>query len=156
MKLLSSPATWPGRLAVVLLLLGLTATIAGASSKEMKFEAVLVWGTNDDSSPDPNHKAVEPDVEKKLKKLPFKWKNYFEVNRKDFSVEKDGSKKIELSKDCEIKVRNLGNGNVELTLYGKGKSVGTIKQALPKGELLVTGGNAENLTAWFVVLRQVE
>lgn len=156
MKPLSSHATWLGRLAVVLVLLAFTADGANASTKEMKLEAILVWGTNDDSSPDPGHKEVEPEVEKKLKKLPFKWKNYFEVNRKDFSVQKDGSKKIELSKDCEIKVRNLGDGNVELTLYGKGKAVGTIKQALPKGELLVTGGNAENLTAWFVVLRQVE
>lgn len=156
MKLFSIHATWLGRLAVVFLLLAFTATIADASSKEMKFEALLVWGTNDDSSPDPKHKEVEPEVEKKLKKLPFKWKNYFEVNRKEFSVEKDGSIKIKLSKDCEIKVRNLGDGTVEVTLYGKGKSVGTIKQALPKGELLVTGGNAENLTAWFVVLRQVD
>lgn len=156
MKLLPPHATWPIRLAAILVLLVFTAASADASSKEMKLEALLVWGTNDDNSPDPSHKTVEPEVELKLKKLPFKWNNYFEVNRKSFSIEKDNSTKIELSKDCEIKVRHLGNGNVEVTLFGKGKSVGTIKQALPKGELLVTGGNAENLTAWFVVLRQVD
>jgi hypothetical protein len=34
--------------------------------------------------------------------------------------------------------------------------VGKITQALPKKELLVTGGNVPNFTAWFVVLKQAE
>jgi hypothetical protein len=154
MKLFSSHVTWLGGLAAVFILLGLTG--ADAHAGDMKLEAQLIWGTNDEKQSDPDLKAVDQKLEKKLKKSPFKWKNYFEVNRKKFSVAKDASEKVELSKDCEIKVRNLGNNTVELTLYGKGKSVGTIKQELPKGELLMMGGNAENLTAWFVVLRQVD
>jgi hypothetical protein len=34
--------------------------------------------------------------------------------------------------------------------------VNTVTQALPKGELLIVGGDAENDTAWFVVIRQAE
>lgn len=123
---------------------------------EVKLEAQLIWGTNDEKSPNPKHKSVEPNVAKKLKKLPFKWQHYFEVNRKPFAVEQGETKKVVLSKDCEIKVRNVGNNMLELQIFGKGECVGKISQALPKDELLVTGGNAANFTAWFVVLRQTE
>ena len=129
---------------------------ARAFAADLKLEAQLIWGTNDEKSPDPKHKQVEQSVEKKLKSSPFKWKNYFEVNRKAFSVARDASTKVTLSRNCDIEVRNLGGDLVEVSLSGKGKPVGKIKQSVPKGELLVVGGNAENLTAWFVVLRQVE
>ena len=154
MKLFSSHGPWLGGLAAAFFLLVFTGSAAHA--KDMKLEAQLIWGTNDEKPSDPDLKPVDPKVEKKLQKSPFKWKHYFLVKRDKFSVAKDASEKVAMSADCEIKVRNLGDDTVEVTLYGKGKSVGTIKQGLPKDELLVMGGNAENLTAWFVVLRQVE
>lgn len=123
---------------------------------DLKLEAQLIWGTNDTKSPDPTHKAVDPDTQKKLKSLPFKWASYFEVNRQRFAVSGNATKKLSMSKECEILVRNCGTGSVEVTLFGKGERVGKITQALPKGELLVTGGNAANFTAWFVVLRQTD
>ena len=123
---------------------------------EIKLEAQLIWGTKDEKSPDPKHKPVDPKVAKKLKNLPFKWQHYFEVNSKKFSVAEGETKKIVLSKDCEIKVRDAGKGVVEVQLFGKGASVGKISQSLPKGELLVIGGDAANFTSWFVVLRQAD
>lgn len=127
---------------------------ARVHADELKLEAQLIWGTNDEKSPDPKHKPVDPKIAKKLKKLPFKWQHFFEVNRKQFTVAQGETTKIVLSKDCEIKVHNAGHNSVELHIFGKGESVGKISQALPKGELLVTGGNAANFTSWFVVLRQ--
>jgi hypothetical protein len=121
---------------------------------ELKLEAQLIWGTNDEKSPNPKHKPVDSQVAKKLKKLPFKWQHYFEVNRQQFTVAQGETKKIVLSKDCEITVRNAGNHSVEMHIFGKGECIGKISQALPKDELLVTGGNAANFTSWFVVLRQ--
>ena len=131
-----------------------TALTASVQAGELKLEAILIWGTNDEKSPDPDHKAVDPKLARKLKKLPFKWKNYFEVNRSKFTLAEDQTQKIELSKECKIKVRNLGKNNVEVQLYGKGELVSKISQCLTKDECLVTGGNAANLTAWFVMLRQ--
>jgi len=123
---------------------------------ELELEAQLIWGTNDAKSPDPAHKPVAQDVANKLKSLPFKWEHYFEVTRKRFKVPESGVHSETMSKDCEIRVKNLGNSVVELSLVGRGENVGKITQALPKGELLVIGGNAPNFTAWFVVLRQAE
>jgi hypothetical protein len=140
--------------AAVFLLLAVSGE--GAFAADLKLEAQLIWGTNDPKSPDPKHKPVGPEVARKLRRLPFKWENYFEVTRKQLVVPSGAVKSEAMSKDCEIRVKNLGNSTVEVSLFGKGKPVGKITQALPKGELLVTGGNAENFTAWFVVLRQTD
>ena len=145
------------RLACIALGLLLLAAWAGsAQAGELKLEAVLIWGTNDEKSPDPKHKPVGPLLAKKLKKLPFKWQNYFEVNRVKFTVAEDQTQKIDLSKECKIKVRNVGKSTVEVQLFGKGELVSKISQSLTKDECLLTGGNAANLTAWFVVLRQAD
>src|SRR5258706_7015808 len=124
--------------------------VAHSNAADIKLEAQLIWGTTNSVSPNPRHKPVEADVEKRLKKLPFRWEDYFEVRRKQFTVPQGEEREIEMSNDCSIKVKNAGDSKVQVNLYGKGKSVGRIGQALSKGEILVTGGNAENLTAWFV------
>ncbi len=145
------------RLAAVLTtaVLTIAATSIGRAA-DLKLEAQLIWGTNDANSPNPQHKPVEPEVARKLKGLPFKWSHYYVVNRVQFTVSENSERKERMSKECEIQVKNLGNSQVELTLYGKSEPVGKITQALPKGELLVTGGNAANSTAWFVALRQAD
>lgn len=128
---------------------------ARAEGQSLKLEAVLVWGTNDAKSPDPNHKPVTGEIARKLARLPFKFTNYFEVSRKPMTLTDSGPVRTRLSKDCEVSVRKAGRGQVEVTLIGRGQPVGTITQKLTKGEALVTGGNAPNFTAWFVVLKQV-
>ena len=117
-----------------------------------KYQATLIWGSDDDKTPE-NYKPVSPEVAKKLKN--FKWKNYFVVAKKDIEVVKDQTK-VKMSKDCEITLKQLDNGQVEVTLIGKGKTVGTIKQQLHKGGCLVTGGDASNSTGWFIIIKQVE
>jgi len=143
----------PGTVAALLFLFG---AIPIAQAGELKLEAQLIWGTNDKASPNPKHKAVEPDVEKRLKNLPFKWSNYFEVNRQQIKVPATGEARARMSDDCEVVIKQVGSGQVEVTLLGKGKQVGKITQALPRKELLLLGGNAPNFTAWFVALRQVD
>ncbi len=122
----------------------------------VKFQAQLVWGTNDEQSPDPKHKPVEPDVRAKLGELPLKFTNYFEVNRKSVEVASTGASKVPLSEKCQVEVKSLGGSTFEVSLYGKGKEVVKRKQTLVKGEMLVVGGNAPNATAWLVVLKRLE
>ena len=144
-------------LALLLLALVILPVLAADSpGSEAKLEAQLVWGSNEEKAPKPELKPVTAEIEKKLKCLPFKWQHYFEVRRKQFAVAPDGTQKVQLSKDCTIVVKKLANDMVEVTLLGQDKTVGSIKQKLPAGETLVLGGNAENFTSWFVVLRQVK
>ena len=43
-----------------------------------------------------------------------------------------------------------------VALFGKGKETLRRMQNLPKGEMLVLGGNAPNATGWLVVLKRIE
>lgn len=146
-----------GLLVLVLPLLVLSSYgLRAAGSSELKYEAQLIWATNDKKSPDPKHKPVEPEVKKKLGELPLKWENYFEVNRKQFTVAKSGNTRLPMSEKCSIEVKQLEGDKVEVSLFGKGEAVLKRTQALPKGELLVLGGNAPNETAWLVTLKRIE
>jgi hypothetical protein len=128
-----------------------------ARAAELKLQTQLVWGTDDAKPPEgKNYKPVEPDISKKLRELPLKWKNYFEVKRTDFALAPALTKKIPLSEKCELNVLNQTNSTVEVSLIGKGKEVVKRTQAFPKGEILVLGGNAPNATAWLVILKRTD
>jgi hypothetical protein len=147
---------WPRTLMVLFLLAGWVGLAGTVAAKELKLEAQLVWGTNEDKAPEPEQKPVAPEVEKRLKALPFKWQHYYQIKKRQFTVAHNATQRVAMSKDCTIIVKNLENDQVEVTLMGKGEVVGRIKQKLPEGETLVLGGNAANFTGWFVVLRPVK
>ena len=128
--------------------------VSGAQSANLKLEAQLIWGTNDKGAAE--HKPVEAEVKKKLKALPLKWANYFEINRQRIDVPAAGARKVQMSKQCAIEVRDLGHSRIEVSHFGKGEHVLKRVQSLPKGETFVLGGNAPNETSWFVVLKRVD
>ena len=131
-------------------------TCLAAQAGEIKFQALLVWATNAENSPDPKQKPVDAEVRKKLEELPLKWARYFEVNRKPFSLVKGDSKQITLSDECKIDVKDVNGKDFEVSLIGKGKPVLKRTQALPKGEMLVLGGPAPDSTGWLVVLKRLD
>jgi hypothetical protein len=146
--------------ALIYLFTGLALLSAGnlaTQAADMKFEAQLIWGTNEKESPDPKHKPIAPDIKKKLEGLTLKWANWFVVNKQTFSVPAGGTKRVALSEKCDIEVKDLGHFNIEVTHYGKGKEVWKGAQVLGKGEIFpVLGGNAPNATAWLMVLKRLE
>ncbi|HMJ88160.1 MAG TPA: hypothetical protein VK530_00005, partial [Candidatus Acidoferrum sp.] len=109
------------RLGVVAVALG--ATVLTASTAERKIEARLIWGTNEDASPEPSHKPLQGDLARKLAEMPLKWKNYFEVDRKVFTINDKVYTNVVMSKKCTIEVKDKGNNNVTVKLYGEGKPV---------------------------------
>lgn len=126
-------------------------------ASDAKFEAQLIWATNDKKCEDPKLKPVHPDIKRKLDELPLKWENYFMVNRKEFTVAKGGTNSVVLSEKCTVEVRRLGEKKVEVSLHGhKGSVCFTRTQPLPKNDVLVLGGNAPNSTAWLVALKRVD
>jgi hypothetical protein len=134
-----------------------TLTLLAGPATELKLQTQLVWGTDDSKPPEgKDYKPVEPAIQKRLKELPLKWKNYFEVRRTDFSVTPAVVKKVALSEKCELNVLNQANSTFEVSLIGKGKEVVKRTQALPKGEILVLGGNAPNASAWLVIVKRID
>jgi hypothetical protein len=128
---------------------------ASESTNSANFEALLIWGTNDKQS-DPKLKPADPKLVEKLKRSPFKWDHYYEMHKEPFKLRLNEEKTLTMSRNCVISVTYLKEENVKFQLIGKGVLANTVTQALPKGRLLITGGDAENSTAWFVVLKQVE
>ena len=128
-----------------------------AQAAEMKLQAFLLWGTDDSQPPaGKTYKPASPEIRQKLKDLPLKWTNWFEVRRVEAEIPQNATKAIVISEKCQVNVRKLGGRELEVSLIGKGKEVMRRKQPLPKGELLVLGGNAPNSTAWLVVLKRVQ
>lgn len=136
-------------------LLLLTATLCASPAAERKIEARLIWGTNDEKSPDPQHKPLEGELAKKLHDMPLKWKNYFEVNRRIFTISDSAYTNVVMSKQCTIEVKDKGANNVTVKLYGEGKPVRRVDKPLPKGEVLTIGGDDKNNSAWFITVRPV-
>ena len=145
---------WRLKLAAAVAFLFCSLTLRSTPA-DLNLRAQLVWGTNNEKPDDPKLKDVDPQVKEKLRGV-FKWKNYFEVNRQDFTLTASAPRKVKMSDLCEIEVQNLGNSSVELKLYGKGKMVVRKTQRIKSGELLVLAGDDKNDTAWFVVLSLVE
>ena len=134
-------------------------SIGGASALagEAKFEAQLIWATNDKESKDPKLKPVDSEIQKKLTDLPLKWEHYYSVKSERFTVSKGGTNFVTMSEKCMVEIKRLGDSKVEVALHGKQGSICAKRtQPLPKGEILVVGGNAPNATAWLVTLKRIE
>lgn len=131
----------------------LLAGILPLQAAPLSLQAQLIWGTNEEKPNDPSLKEIDPELTKKLLKI-FKWKNYFEVKQQRFTVEPGKVQKVEMSSPCRIEVENLGNGSIEVKLYGKGQLWGKKKHAFGNGKCLVLGGDDKNDTAWFVVISE--
>jgi hypothetical protein len=127
-----------GWVCAALMAYGTTYAAGLAQAEDLKLQSQLLWGTDDAKPPEgKNYKPVEPDILKRLKELPLKWKNYFDDK-------------------CELNVVRQNNSTVEVALIGRGKEVVRRTQSLPRGQILVLGGNAPNATAWLVILKRTD
>src|SRR5687768_6468318 len=139
----------------LLLVVGLVATTMSARAEELKIEATLIWATNDEKSPNPNHKPVEPKLGESLRKI-FTWKNYFEVSRQTGVVPNRGTKPFKVSEKCVVEITELEGPKVEVKLIGEGKPVNKTTKALSRGEFFTLGGDSKNGSAWFVIVSQLD
>jgi len=127
--------------------------LCAAVAAERKIEARLIWGTNEDKSPDPKQKPLDAELAKKLHQMPLKWKNFFEVNRQVFTITDTNYTNVVMSKKCRIEVKDKGANNVTVKVYGDGTQVRRVDKPLPKGEMLTIGGDAKDNNAWFITVR---
>jgi hypothetical protein len=149
--MIARSADIPMRLLTITLLLSLVLPALAGDKETMTIDARLIWGTNDRKSPDPRHKAVNPELARKLQNC-LKWENYFLVNEQLTNIAVGSSKAIKMSEHCTVEVKNLGKRRMEVRLIGDGKVVGNTNY-IDEGRDLILGGDAENNTAWFVLLR---
>jgi hypothetical protein len=127
-------------------------TNQASKGPEQKFAAILIWGTDGEKPEGKNLKDVDANLRDKFKKI-FKWKHYFEVSRKPFTMHPGDTHMLKLSHKCDIKVLQSEKEGLEVELYGEGKFVVKRKQTMPLNDIFILAGDDKNATAWFVVIK---
>lgn len=128
---------------------------AQSNAQELKLQVQLVWATNDEKSPDPLHKELAGGLAKKFAGT-YRWKKYFEVNNQSASIAANAGSMVTLSPQCAVEVKNLGGSKIQVTLKGKGKPLVRIVEVITPTEPVIIAGDAQNSTAWFVVISLVK
>jgi len=127
----------------------------GATASDLKVEGRLIWGTNDEKSPDPKHKPVDGDTLSNLRKI-YQWKHYFEVNRQIIVVPSRSTNTLVMSKDCSVEIAELEGPRISAQLIGKGKRLNKITTNLSPGQSFAIAGEDKNATAYFVIVTDLE
>ena len=133
----------------------LSLAVTQSMAEELNIEARLICATNDETSPNPKHKKVSEDLAAKLRKIPFKWKNYFEEHRVTGAIPSRQVKQFKMSDQCTLEITELAGPNVEVKLIGEGKPVNKTIKALSKGEFFTIGGDGKNGSAWLIIVTQI-
>ncbi len=134
--------------------LAITSLVA---AEPVSLSARLVWGTNRDKPADDKLKAVSPKLEEKFVNI-FKWKDYYEISKKNFQFPKHEGKKTRMSPKCEIIMKLLDKDTLQVQLIGEDQLQRTVKHPLKPilkdGDLFVVGGDDKDSygDAWFLVI----
>jgi hypothetical protein len=139
---------------VLLAGIAFSATALPVRAADLKLEARLIWGANDDKET-VAYKPVDPELSGKLHRM-FKWKNYYEITNKTAGIALNQSRDLKMSDACTIRVKNLGATQVEVSCIGQGKQVHKGTYTLVPPQWLVLGGNGNDNTAWFIGLRTAD
>jgi hypothetical protein len=137
----------------VLALVAAHVSVADNKASEQKYTAILIWGTDEEKPADKDLKDLDEALLEKFRKLPVKWKNFYEVTRKDLVVKTGDEQKITLSDKCELKILQTEKEGMAVELIGDKKTVYKGTRSMPTKEMLIFGGDDKNATAWFVVLK---
>jgi hypothetical protein len=136
---------------VLLAGLAFSAVTLPAKAADLKLEARLIWGANDERET-VKYQPVDSELSEKLHRM-FKWKNYFEITNKTAGIPLNQACDLKMSDACTIHIKNLGASRVEVSCIGHGKQVHKGAYTLVPPQWLVLGGNDTADTAWFIGLR---
>lgn len=142
---------WP---ALVCLLI-LAATAFSAPAAPLNLEVRLIHVTDEEMTPASSSQRVEPLIAEKLRRLPFKWKHFYETSRKTISLPERGTNHMQLNPSYRLEMRSLDASRIEATLYNKKRLVNTMQQTLERGKLLIIGDDDKRTDAWLVIVRDV-
>jgi hypothetical protein len=134
--------------------LAFSLTALPVRAADLKLEARLIWGSNDEKET-VKYEPLDSELADKLHRT-FKWKNYYEITNKTASIAVSKSADLRMSDACVIRVLNTGASRVEVSCIGHGKQVHKGTYTLVPPQWLVLGGNGSDNTAWFVGLRAVD
>ena len=132
---------------VVTLLIAASGHIA-AEADPVTLQARLILGTSKEQK---DKMEASGGIKRKLARV-FKWKHYYELNSKQMNIADTVTKSAKLSRAAQVKVTNMKNGRLSVSLFSKGKMLVQKTQNMKPGSHMVLAGNTGAEEAWFIVL----
>jgi hypothetical protein len=135
----------------LLLLLALPYWAPGAEKVEVTFYLQLIRGTDDDKPPALEAKLAGPEVTRRLQM--FRWKKYWEINRRTVVVGTGGKSRQRMSAQREVEIALTAAHEMTVCIYADGKLTRRRTQSVDT-PFYIVGGNNEAAEPWFIVVRR--
>ena len=137
-----------------LLLLLLLAAIRLHAAEQPTFYVQVIWGTDQDKPADSKYREVGPKLRAKLGPV-FRWKHYWETERKMIHVDLAKVTKLQLSNHRTLEIEKLKSGEMEVRLFRRTGLITKSRQPL-NGRMHILGGEDSSKDSFFVVVRPDE
>ena len=141
------------RIVNILVLAGFALGVpARAEEGPTTFYVQLIWGTDGEHPPEPGSKRAGPKVSDVFRPV-FKWKNYWEICRKQVPVALGHKARVRLSHEREVEI-DLTNPKLrKVTAFHKSEFVDRTIKSAGEGMTLI-GGDRDRQSVWFIVVRR--
>ena len=138
--------------AALMLLCLLPALLAAAETKTLYVQVILA---TDDSKPaGPPCREIGPKLSAKLSPV-FRWKHYWETDRKKVEFDPRKSTRIELPNQRTLEIEKLKTGELEVRLLRRRGLLTKTRQSSRTG-MAILGGEEPGKDSFFVVVRPDE
>jgi hypothetical protein len=121
-------------------------------AEPVRYYVQLIWGTNREKPKTADYRPVGPKLRSELSRV-FQWQRYWEVARREVSVQSGKPTRLRLSSECEVQIQFVSPTVSETLIYGKGMLVEKSRRKIECHGLAIHGGTTETGGSWFVVVR---
>ena len=141
------------RIIVILTLVSFAlASAANAQAPATTFYIQLIRGTETNQPPVPGTKRVGPKLAETFRSA-FKCKGFWEIERREVEVAPGQVKRVELGSERAVEIDLRSPKERKVTAYHSGKVAD--RTVVPAGDgMSIIGGNREDKTVWFIVVRR--
>jgi hypothetical protein len=142
------------RALVCLCVLAFSGIAAGGPDSEI--EVRLIWAVKEPPAAGLKLNPVsDKEVLKHLQELPLRWSYFYEMTRTNITGVVGQNHEAALSAECIVGAKRVDANHFEISMTGKGTPVLKMIQYLPKGDILVIGGDVPNTNAWLITLKRL-
>jgi hypothetical protein len=139
-------------LAVMLVMALTLAGRASAGQGTKTYYVQLVRGTEANQPPAPGCKEVGPRLIGTFCPV-LKWKNFWEMSRRQVAVPPGGAKRVKLGHGREVEIDLSDPKQRLVSAFQAGQLVD--KTIIPAGQAMtIIGGNRDGKSLWFIVVRR--
>jgi hypothetical protein len=114
----------------------------------------VIWGTDQDKPAGSHYREIGPKLSAKLNPV-FRWKHYWETERKKVSIDPAKVTKVQLANQRMLEIEKLKSGDAEVRFFRRSGLVTKSRQQV-NGRMHILGGEDSSKDSFFVVVRPDE